>query len=156
MWSERIHFWMSDMWNEKCDILRETWTQFFEKLAPGAHFSKNLIHVPRKISHFSLHISIIKKCIISLHISHITFHVSHFKSLIYIHILHFTLYILLCEVWSVKWEMWNENHKSQFPDGKCDLWNRHEMWIQFLEKCAPGLPHQIMLIFRLLSLFAGT
>ena len=28
-----------------------------------------------------------------------TFHVSHFKSIIYIHILHFTLYILLCEVY---------------------------------------------------------
>ena len=104
----------------------------------GAHFSKNLIHVSRKISHFSLHISIIEKCIISLHISHITFHVSHFKSLIYIHILHFTLYILLCEVWSVKWEMWNKNHKTQFPDAKCDLWNKRETWNQFLKKCAPG------------------
>ena len=60
----------------------------------GARFSKNLIHVARKISHFTLHISLIQKCTLSLHISHILFQVSHIKFLIYMHILHFTPHIL--------------------------------------------------------------
>ena len=37
---------------------------------PGAHFSKHLIHVSQKISHFSLLLSTIEKCILSFHISH--------------------------------------------------------------------------------------
>ena len=61
---------------------------FFQKLI--SRFTQN--------SHISLHIFIMEKCIISLHISHITYHFSHFKSFICKHILHFALYILLCEV----------------------------------------------------------
>ena len=102
-----------------------SWSPFFEKL--NSRFMQNFTLLTSHFDHPKMYTLT----------SHFSYHISHFKSLIYIHILHFTLYNLLCEVWSVKWEMWNENHKSQFPDGKCDLWNKHETWIQFLEKCAP-------------------
>ena len=36
MWSEKIHFWMSDMWTEKWEILHEKRTEFFEKWAPAS------------------------------------------------------------------------------------------------------------------------
>ena len=172
MLSEIIHFWMINMWSEKCEILRETLIKFLEICAPdltntgkflrGGDFSNVLvmeesmmqdhIHIDSGHSHtdaghthndtghthpyedrgsffekfilrfrqnFTFLISHITNPKMYTLTSHFSYHVSHFKSLIYIHI--FTFYSLYFAVRNVICE-------AHFTFPRCQMWFVKQTW----------------------------
>ena len=98
------------------------WNDVFSLELQGLIFRKNLVHVSRKMSHFSFHISLIQKCILSLHISHITFNVKiyNFSFTFIFCILLLIFCTVKCDLWSGKCEMRTTFHVYQMPNVICE------------------------------------